>query len=110
MKQVNRLELEIMIVRAFEAQYNKYKKDYTYDEYIRLITLGDDFSDMIRKYSTFIGYLLGRFNADVDYYDPTDKIKKLLLESDEVMLLIYVFGGDNDAYFSLKNKNIELVK
>jgi len=109
MKQINQDGLKKMIVDAFQAHYDKYSKSYDFDSYVKLITTDDDFSDMLRKYSIFIGYLLGRFNADVVYYDPTYKIIKLLCESNEVMVLIYAFGGDKDAVASLKNKGIEII-
>lgn len=110
MKQVTKHELKKMIIDAFEAHYNDYyDKTYNFDSYVKLITAHDDFSDMLRKYNIFIGYLLGYMSAEAHFYNTSDKIKNILLESNEVTLLIYAFGGDNDAIFALKGKGIELV-
>lgn len=113
MKQVTKLEIKKMVVEGFKSHFNQikclYKETYTFDSFVKLINEDDDFSDMLRKYNIFIGYVLGYMSADI-FYDTKDKIKKLLLESNNVNLLIYAFGDDKDAIFALKGKGIEVIE
>jgi hypothetical protein len=111
MNQVTKFGLKKMVIDAFEAYYNEYKHIDKFgnpiDSYVKLITAHDDFSDMLRKCNVFIGYILGYMCANKSF-NHEDNVKKFLLESNKVTLLIYAFGDDKDAIFALKGKGIEI--